>query len=173
MSMVSDFMPLSRSAIPHPQRGPRREDQCGEADTRPQDTAHRPRAAMGRPARHEPPLIGQRRHGQRGKQRLGALQPEHTARAQDRECSKSCQDLREHSSTGHQQRRQNRNHSSRLRLGQHVVPQHRDGPDSNPFLPPPAHIRHCEFLPAACLAGFVVDSRKAPLYLAAQRPRPI
>jgi hypothetical protein len=69
--------------------------------------------------RDEPTLVHQCRDGERREQWLKPLQPEHAASAEDRECSKSCQDLREHSSTGYQQRRQNGNHSGRLGLAGH------------------------------------------------------
>jgi hypothetical protein len=104
----------SPSAVTKPQREPCRQDDCGRCDTRPQNPQRRPREATWRPPRNEPPLIGQCRHRDQGEQRLEPLQPKGAAGRQNRYDSKSCQDLRQHSSTGDQQRRENRNRACRL-----------------------------------------------------------
>jgi hypothetical protein len=61
-------------------------------------------------------LIHQGRHRKERERWLKTLEPHGATRADHRHGPKSCQDLREHSSTRHQQGRNHRNDSGRLRL---------------------------------------------------------
>jgi hypothetical protein len=72
---------------------------------------------MRRTPPYEPRLIRESRDGQQHEQRLKALEPQHAAGADHGHSAKSCQDLRKHSSTWHQQRRDDRDNAGGLRPG--------------------------------------------------------
>jgi hypothetical protein len=65
---------------------------------------------------HEPRLIGESADGEQRKQRLQSLQDKQTARAGEGDDSKSCQDLRQQSSTWQEQRREHRDDPGSLRF---------------------------------------------------------
>jgi hypothetical protein len=85
------------------------------ADTRPQNGKHHLCAPVARTPHHEPRLISERRERNRDEHWLKAFEPQHTARAGHRHGAKSCQDLRKHSSTRHQQRGDHRDDPGGLR----------------------------------------------------------
>ena len=90
---------------------------CGGCtDACPQNPQHHPRSPASWSAPHEPGLIHERRDRKEREQRLKTLEPHGAARADHRHGAKSCQDLRKHSSTRHQQGRNHRKDSGRLRL---------------------------------------------------------
>jgi hypothetical protein len=79
---------------------------CGGCtDACPQNPQHDARSPASWSSPHEPRLIHQRRDRKEREQWLKALKPHGAARTDHRHGPKSCQDLREHSSARHQQRR--------------------------------------------------------------------
>ena len=70
-------------------------------------------------APHHPHLIPEGCHRDDEEQRRQLFEPEQTPGAEKRKRSKSCQDLREHSSTWRQQGSHDREHARALRLSFH------------------------------------------------------
>src|SRR5687767_10101254 len=116
-SMAARRKVISRfSPIAVPQRHPQKQDPDGDREAQAIDRDDRACPAKPRTPPEQPALIEDARHSEHSEQRLKSLEPEETPCAQQGQRSKSCQDLRQHSSTGDEQRRDDRKHACRLGL---------------------------------------------------------
>ena len=119
--------------VSEPKNNPRSDHRQIQDQAHSQDRFDAPGAQERRAPLHDQDLIDERPHRQGQKHRLEPFQPEQTTGAQQPEKTKSCQDLREHSSTRREQGGNHREQPGALGVyrhrGQHFLstPNYRSG----------------------------------------------
>src|SRR5262245_13792088 len=105
--------------IPDRQYNPAGNKQSVQCKADSKNRSYSPRPLRRRTSVHRPYLIGKRPDSHCEKQRLETFEPKQATRAQQRNYSKSCQDLRQHSSARRQQGRNNRKQACPLGVHSH------------------------------------------------------